>query len=74
MPQVIYHGSKSEAERIQDRLNNVVGPLRPNSTVETQPTRCITNTYWAAGHVPTRKYEGPDEVAAFVASKGGITR
>jgi len=38
MPQVIYHGSKSEAERIQDRLNNVHGPLRPNSTVETQPT------------------------------------
>ena len=64
MPQVIYHGSKSEAERIQDRLNNVHGPLRPNSTDETVPTRCITNTYWAAGHVPAPKYGGPDEVAA----------
>ena len=73
MPVVVYHG-KSEAERIQDRLNNVVGPLRPNSTVETVPTRCVTNTYWAAGHVPAPKYGGPDEVAAFVASKGGITR
>ena len=73
MPQVVYRG-KSEAERIQDRLNNVVGPLRPNSTVETVPTRCITNTYWAAGHVPTRKYEGPDEVAAAIAAKGGVQR
>jgi hypothetical protein len=73
MPVVVYHG-KSEGQRIQDRLNNVVGPLRPNNTVETQPTRCITNTYHAAGHVPVRKDTGPDEVAAFVASKGGITR
>jgi hypothetical protein len=72
MPQVIYHG-KSEAERIRDRLDNVVGPLRPNNTVETQPTRCITNTYHVAGHVPTRNYE-PDPVAAAVAAKGGITR
>jgi hypothetical protein len=73
MPQVIYKG-KSEVERIQDRLNNVVGPLRPNSTVETQPTRCITNTYHAAGHVPAPKYGGPDPVAAAIAAKGGVQR
>jgi hypothetical protein len=72
-PTVIYRG-KSEAERIQDRLNNVHGPLRPNNVVETVPTRCVTSTYHAAGHVPVRKDTGPDEVVAFVASKGGITR
>ena len=71
MPQVIYHGSKSEAERIQDRLNNVHGPLRPNSTVETVPTRCITNTYHAAAHVPVCKYE-PDAVDAAIAAVGGV--
>ena len=73
MPQVIYRG-KSEAERIQDRLNNVHGSLRPNNVVETVPTRTITSTYHAAGHVPVRKYEVPDPVAAAVAAKGGITR
>jgi len=72
-PQVIYRG-KSEAERIHDRLNNVHGSLRPNNVVETVPTRTITSTYHAAGHVPVRKYEGPDPVAAAVAAKGGITR
>ena len=72
-PIVIYRG-KSEAERIQDRLGNVHGPLRPNSVTETVPTRCVTSVYHAAAHVPVRKDTGPDEVVAFVASKGGITR
>ena len=62
-PTVIYRG-KSEAERIQDRLNNVHGPLQPNSVTETVPTRCVTSVYHAAGHVPAPKYGGPDEVAA----------
>jgi len=72
-PQVIYRG-KSEAERIRDRLGNVHGPLRPNSVVETQPTRCVTSVYHGAGHVPVKKYAGPDEVIAHIAGKGGITR
>jgi hypothetical protein len=71
MPQVIYRG-KSEAERIRDRLNNVHGSLKPNSVVETVPTRTVTSVYHAAGHVPVRKHEGPDPVAAAVAAKGGI--
>ena len=73
MPVVVYRG-KSEAERIQDRLNNVHGSLRPNSVTETMPTRTVTSVYHAAAHVPVRKYEGPDPVAAAVAAKGGITR
>jgi hypothetical protein len=72
MPVVVYRG-KSEAERIQDRLNNVHGSLRPNSVTETMPTRTVTSVYHAAAHVPTRNYE-PDPVAAAVAAKGGITR
>jgi len=70
-PTVIYRG-KSEAARIQDRLGNVHGPLRPNSVTETVPTRCVTSVYHAAAHVPVRKYEGPDPVAAAVAAKGGV--
>jgi hypothetical protein len=72
-PQVIYRG-KSEAERIRARLGNVHGPLKPNNVVETVPTRTVTSTYWGAGHVPVRKYSGPDEVIAHVASKGGVVR
>ena len=72
-PQVIYRG-KSEVERIHDRLGNVHGPLQPNSVTETVPNRTITSVYHAAAHVPVRKYEGPDPVAAAVAAKGGITR
>jgi hypothetical protein len=67
---VIYKG-KSEAERIRDRLSNVHGKLQPDSVVETVPTRTVTSTYHAAGHVPVRKYE-PDQVAAAVAAKGGV--
>jgi hypothetical protein len=70
MPQVIYRG-KGEAERIRDRLNNVHGNLRPNSVVETNPVRTITSTYHSAGHVAVKRVE-PDEVSAFIASKGGI--
>ena len=73
MPIVVYRG-KSEAERIRDRLGNVHGSLNPNNVVETVPTRCVTSTYWGAGHVPVRKYSGPDEVIAAVASKGGIVK
>jgi hypothetical protein len=56
MPHVIYHG-KSEAERIRDRLNNVHGGLKPNSVVETVPTRTVTSTYHGAAHVSPSKYE-----------------
>jgi len=70
MPTVVYHG-KSESERIRARLNNVHGSLKPNSVVETVPTRTVTSTYHAAGHVPVPKYE-PDPVAAAVAAKGGV--
>jgi hypothetical protein len=73
MTYVIYKG-KSESERIRDRLGNVHGKLNPNSVVETQPTRCVTSTYWNAGHIPVRKYPGPDEVIAYVSSKGGIVK
>jgi hypothetical protein len=73
MPEVLYRG-KSESERIRDRLGNVHGPLKPNTVVETNPVRCVTSTYWGAGHVPVRKYQGPDEVIAHVASKGGVVR
>jgi hypothetical protein len=73
MPYVIYKG-KSEAERIRDRLGHVHGKLNPNSVVETQPTRTITSTYWNAGHVPVRKYAGPDEVISHIAGKGGIVK
>jgi len=72
-PQVIYKG-KSESERIRDRLGNVHGKLNPNSVVEIQPTRTITSVYHAAGHVPARKFDGPDEVIAAIASKGGIVK
>ena len=73
MPIVVYRG-KSEAERIRDRLNNVHGPLNPNNVVETVPTRTVTSTYWGAGHVPVRKYSGPDEVIAAIAAKGGVVK
>ena len=56
MPQVIYRG-KSEAERIRDRLNNVHGSLKPNSVVETVPTRTVTSTYHGAAHVSPSRYE-----------------
>jgi hypothetical protein len=67
---VIYRG-KSEAERIRDRLGNVHGPLRPNSVVETNPTRCVTSTYHTAAQVSPSKYE-PDSVAAAIAAVGGV--
>jgi hypothetical protein len=70
MPTVIYHG-KSEAERIRDRLNNVHGPLRPNSVVETVPNRTITSTYHAAAHVPPTRYDH-DPVGALERAKRGL--
>ena len=73
MPTVVYKG-KSEAERIRDRLSNVHGKLNPNSVVETNPTRTITSVYHAAGHVPARKFDGPDEVIAHIAGKGGVVK
>ena len=56
MPHVIYKG-KSEAERVRDRLNNVHGPLKPDSVVETVPTRTVTSTYHGAAHVSPGRYE-----------------
>jgi hypothetical protein len=70
MPTVIYRG-KSEAERIRDRLNNVHGSLKPNSVVETVPTRTVTSTYHAAAHVSPSKYQH-DPVAALERAKSAI--
>jgi hypothetical protein len=63
MPATVIYRGKGEAERIRDRLNNVHGSLKPNSVVETVPTRCVTSTYHTAAHVSPSKYEH-DPVAA----------
>jgi hypothetical protein len=70
MATVIYKG-KSEAERIRDRLNNVHGKLKPNSVVETVPTRTVTSTYHAAAHVSPSKYEH-DPVAALAKARAAL--
>jgi hypothetical protein len=57
MPQQVIYRGKSESERINDRLKNVHGPLKPNSVVETVPNRCVTSTYYGAAHVSPSRYE-----------------
>ena len=77
MVEVKYRDDRCEPARINARLaqGRDAYPLKPDASVTTNPTRCITNVYFGAsqsdsdrGHGPV----GPDPVAAAVASKGGV--
>ena len=59
----VYKG-KSEAERIRDRLKTVHGSLKPDSVVETVPTRTVTSIYHAAAHVSSPTKYDHDPVGA----------
>jgi hypothetical protein len=50
-PRVIYHGDKSEADRIRDRLKPSSGPTWPewpSDTTVTVPNRTVTSIYHGA--------------------------
>jgi hypothetical protein len=75
MVEVIWKG-KGPAQRIHDRLKQGSDkyPLKPNASVTTNPTRCITQVYYGSSQAPSDKGHGadPDQVDAAVASKGGV--
>jgi hypothetical protein len=71
MVEVIYRG-RSEPQRVRDELKNIPS-ARANSVTE-QVHRTVVTVYHGASQAASDVGHGPDEVAAFVASKGGITR
>ena len=75
MTEVKWRDNRGPAQRIHDRLaqGKDAYPLRANAQVETHPTRTVTTVYFGASQAPSDRGHGaPDEVSAFVASKGGV--
>ena len=75
MVEVKWSGNRGPAERVQDRLKQVTGGLKPSAQTETHHvTR--TTIYYGSSQAPSdRGYSSShDPVAAAIASKGGIQR
>jgi hypothetical protein len=67
----VRYQNKSEAQRVRDELKNK--PSARASSITEQVHRTIVTVYHCASQAPSDKgFGGPDEVSAFVASKGGV--